>query len=538
MVATSFETHHHYHHQSEPKMNDIFEQTVTVDKPLSTHFYDNLKEVTIDAEIIVGRKGIVEEIVPLEQWATVISETFTEIPEEDWVIEPEEVVYTVVKWEGIEGGEKHIIENKKWVEVAHTPPIHTRHHISPLTGLDTEHHENNFSFSKEDIHNKKTHAHGTNSSESSNKIHFEKPHVSEIAERTWHTSHNQNITATHEASEISNGGMDGYGYKVAQNDEPLGAWHKVQSPTEDHVTHNSSTTGSYQIEEKRSNSPTTGSYQIEEQRSTWHKTHANDSSENSNRIIFEKPHVSATTETTWRTGQQHNVTATHQTYEISNGGMNGYDHTAKHNGVHHQFIAAKPACHSTFMSAYEHKIKQNDEVHSPTENNVAHNTSTADSYQNEEQRGTFQKTDVDQTSRPNYLHKNEENFTPIPATRIPKPRTSPSAYSKLISPESPNNGEARMTSQKVTLKSNGNTVFRGGYSPQPSPPAVQHHFISAAKPACHSTFMTSYTSNSPVLSPEQAKSPPRTPGGPVKVTWRRTHGNQYVRETVSTNNSK
>ena len=401
MVATDYETHHHYH-QSEPKMNDIFEQTVIVDKPLSTHFYDNLKEVTIDAEIIVGRKGIIEEVVPLEQWASVISQTFTEIAEEDWVIEPEEVVYTVVKWEGTEGGEKHIIENKKWTEVAHTPPIHTKHHISPLTGLETEHHENNFSFSSEDIHNKKVHT--NKSSESSNKIVFEKPHVSASTETTWHTSHHHNTIATHQSSENSNVGMNGYGHTIKQNDEPLGAWHKIQSPVENNGA-------------QYNNLSTSGSYQIEEQRSTWNKTHANE------------------------------------------------------------------------------------------------------------------------TPRPSYLQKNEEEFTPTPPTRIPKPRTSPSAYTKLISPESPNNGETRMTSQKVILKSNGNTVFTGGYSPQPSPPPVQHRFISA-KPACHSTFMTSYTSNSSASSPEQLKSPPRTPGAPEKVTWRRTHGNQYVRETVSTNNSK
>lgn len=397
MVATSFETHHHYHHQSEPKMNDIFEQTVIVDKPLSTHFYDNLKEVTIDAEIIVGRKGIVEEVVPLEQWASVISQTFIAIPEEDWVIEPEEVVYTVVKWEGIEGGEKHITENKKWTEVAHTPPIHTRHHISPLTGLDTEHHHgNNFSFSSEDIHNKKVHS--NDSSESSNKIVFEKPHVSAATETTWHTSHHQNTTATHQSSETSNGGMNGYHHVVEKNEEPLGAWHKVQSPTENNGA-------------QYNNSSTSGSYQIEEQKSTWRSTHVN------------------------------------------------------------------------------------------------------------------------QTPRPYQLQNSEEKFTPIPPTRIPKPRTSPSAYEKLISPGSPSNGETRMTSQKVILNSNGTTVFSGGYSPQPSPPAVHHQFISA-KPACHSTFMTSYTSNSNV------KSPPRTPGAPEKVTWRRTHGNQYVRETIQTNNSK
>uniref|UniRef100_A0AC34FEF9 Uncharacterized protein n=1 Tax=Panagrolaimus sp. ES5 TaxID=591445 RepID=A0AC34FEF9_9BILA len=426
MVATSFETHHHYHHQSEPKMNDIFEQTVIVDKPLSSHFYDHLKEVTIDAEIIVGRKGIVEEVVPLEQWATVISQTFTAIPEEDWVIEPEEVVYTVVKWEGVEGGEKHIVENKKWTEVAHTPPIHTRHHISPLTGLETEIHESNFTFSSEDLHNKK--AQESKNSESTNKIVFEKPHVSATTETTWHSSHHQHTTANHQSSEfsnnITNGNMNGYkhtveqndepwqktqhSYTVEQNDEPLGAWHKVQSPVEYHSPkhNNASSFGSYQTEE--------------EERTTWQNTHFN------------------------------------------------------------------------------------------------------------------------QTPRPYQLHNDEEKFTPTPPTRIPKPRTSPSAYEKLISPESPKqNGETRITSPKVILKSNGNTVFSGGYSPQPSPPAVHHQFISA-KPACHSTFMTtSYTSNnSSVSSPEHIKSPPRTPGTPEKVTWRRTHGNQYVRETVSANNSK
>uniref|UniRef100_A0A914YE87 Uncharacterized protein n=1 Tax=Panagrolaimus superbus TaxID=310955 RepID=A0A914YE87_9BILA len=409
MVATSFEAHHHYHHQNEPKMNDIFEQTVIVDKPLSSHFYDHLKEVTIDAEIIVGRKGIVEEVVPLEQWATVISETFTEIADEDWVIEPEEVVYTVVKWEGVEGGEKHITENRKWTEVAHTPPIHTRHHISPLTGLETEIHETNFTFSSEDIHNKKTQE--SENSESSNKIIFEKPHVSETAETTWHSSHHHHTSASHQSTEFStsaaNGNINGYKHTVEQNDEPLGAWHKIQSPVENEA-------------HKHNDSSSFGSYHTDEQTNTWQKTHVN------------------------------------------------------------------------------------------------------------------------QTPRPYQLQNNEEQFTPTPPTRIPKPRTSPSSYEKLISPESPkHNGETRMTSQKVILKSNGNTVFSGGYSPQPSPPAVHHQFISA-KPACHSTFMTtSYTSNnSAVSSPEHIKSPPRTPGTPEKVTWRRTHGNQYIRETVAGNNSK
>jgi hypothetical protein len=411
MVATFFQSHHHIH-ENESKMNDIFEQTVIVDKPLSTHFYDHLNEVTIDAEIVIGRKGVIEEIIPLEQWASVISETFTETPEEDWVIEPEEIVYTVVKWEGVEGGEKHVIENRRWKEVAHTPPIHTKHHVSPLDGFVGEDNNPHFSFSAEKILNGQSQTNRILEISNKAEIIFDKPHVSETTETTWHMSSHQKTNATHQSSELSNdvtkGTVNGYVKSLEQNDEPLGAWYKVQSPVENGERQNHSSSGSH-------------TYQTDEHQSTWHKTH------------------------------------------------------------------------------------------------------------------------VSQPPRPNNFQQNEE-FFPTPVTRIPKPRTSPSTYSKPISPGSPPNqamvnGETKMVSPKVIVKSNGNPVFTSGYSPQPSPLPTNHHFI-AAKPACHSTtFMTSYTSNSKTSSPEQTKSLPKTSGTPEKVTWHR-HGNQYIRETVPVNYSK